>query len=455
MLFFCIPALSDEIEQGLVELHAIDGDTGRGIPGLVFAKENSLAEIWGVPIGKTDENGVLRFVSSPEPGFHYYIANSHDAHKIVSIDEVPSRIVPGEINNHRFVLRSRTMPDGLPPIVTSSSLGEDAIPKPIHKGGSVRFECTVTDMPGFEGAPVRFSFYPDTADQISETQFDLARRIYANGHRVRFAVTDELKWLHQSEGYVDAIDNHPREIQISIERSSKANEGMQLWSFHCRVPSGMKLKQDGYRVYFWGLDRWDLQIADFLQYASTARASISVESWVVVTPHAASVRGGNAVSIADDGSIKINPSKETRSQQLELKFKFDKPATLRRMKLEILPNDRRDNRRLGTDPAKKLLLFELPAYFQSEVSGNRKLEWAHCWSPQDPKSELIGDCIDSLTDTGYEIPPLTNDQDSKELFFTFKEPIEVAGPSELIIVVDSGGSRELDVFNRLRVAFCH
>lgn len=76
-------------------------------------------------------------------------------------------------------------------------------------------------------------------------------------------------------------------------------------------------------------------------------------------------------------------------------------------------------------------------------------------SPQDPTCEFFGYCIDSLTDSGYEIPPLTKNESKKELYLTLEEPIKLASSAELELVIETGGSRELDVFNLLRVSFCH
>lgn len=451
----CAPAFSDETAPGLVELHAIDAETGQGIPGIGFAKENSDAEVWGVPIGTTDENGVLRFVSVPESGYHYWIDSANGDRKVVSIDEVPSRIVPGKITKHRFVLRKRAKPDNLPPIASSSSVSDDALPEPIRTKNKARLESTVTDMPGFEGSRVRFSFYPDPVGQVSEQQLSLARHIYANGRRVRVAVLDELEWLHRTEGYADAKNDDLRDIQINIERSPKVVGKTRLWSFHCNVPAGMRLKQNGYRVFFWELDRWDLNVPDFLQSASTVRSSSRVEEWTVAKPISASTEPSSDVQISDDQSIEINPPTGTHAQELALKFQFDKPTAISRLKLEVLPDLRQNDRRLGTDPKKRLLLFEVAASLHTENEDRRILRWAHCWSPQDPTSEFVEDCIDSLADSGYEIPPLTKNESRKELFLTLEKPIAVVGSAGLEVVIETGGSREFDVFNRLRVSFCH
>jgi hypothetical protein len=68
-------------------LKAVDADTGKGIPGVLFATENSLGEVWGISIlsdtlgaksGKavederSDANGAFTRLVGPRPGYTYY-----------------------------------------------------------------------------------------------------------------------------------------------------------------------------------------------------------------------------------------------------------------------------------------------------------------------------------------------------------------------------------------------
>lgn len=92
-----------------VTLRAVDVETGRGIPGVVFATENATAEQWAQPIDgdnlgaeripvsalrlkpdsmKTDKDGVFQCLLGPCPGWTYFVWNAPDEYEEVQRDEV-------------------------------------------------------------------------------------------------------------------------------------------------------------------------------------------------------------------------------------------------------------------------------------------------------------------------------------------------------------------------------
>ena len=58
-----------EDKVGTVVPSAFDADSGKPIENVTFAIENSLAEMWAEPVGRSDLNGKLKLVEKALPHF--------------------------------------------------------------------------------------------------------------------------------------------------------------------------------------------------------------------------------------------------------------------------------------------------------------------------------------------------------------------------------------------------
>jgi len=252
-------SLAQEVpETGEIVLHAIDADTKQPISGVVFFKSNSLAEDWFVELGSTNAEGKLSIQSVPIPGYYFSIWRMPTGYKVASLDDVPSNVVVGRTVHHRFHLRRRPAEDAFPKLRDVPKGKPSRIPVPVPLDKSVYLESVVERMPGFADRRVKFRFYPNENAEATPEQLLLAERIFHNGSRVYAAVKDELTCFQNADGQDKGQIENMKEILIEIH-------GPRTWMFWCRLPHGMRLKQHGYRITFDDLNRWDLQIPDYLQ----------------------------------------------------------------------------------------------------------------------------------------------------------------------------------------------
>ena len=254
-------SFSGAAEQGELVLRAVDIDTGEPIAGVRFGIGNSLAEDWHTNIGTTDSAGAVRLKTRTRRGYHYFIQPKPKNYTVVGLDDVFIPIVSGKQTSFTFKLRNRSYED-FPSIVKLEDESASHIPAPSPLNNNVHLESVISNMPGLEGVDIRFWFYPNKKKSVSSEQLKLAERIFANGKRVAAAVRDELvyfqKAVPEDRGKIDEM----REIYIQIPHIESDS---RLWNFWCRLPGGLDLRQKGYRITFKGLDRWNLQVPDYLQ----------------------------------------------------------------------------------------------------------------------------------------------------------------------------------------------
>jgi len=83
------------------------------------------------------------------------------------------------------------------------------------------------------------------------------------------------------------------------------------------------------------------------------------------------------------------------------------------------------------------------------------LEFDRCTYLQNPKGDSTVNCIDYLSDTGWTVPQPAKGAAAHELVLRFAKPVSMGTDQRLTLTVDSGGSNELAVLNRIRFAFHH
>lgn len=257
--FACASLLGqDSPSTGEVVLHAIDVDTRKPVPDVVFFKFNSLAEDWFVGLGSTDDRGQLRVRSASMPGYYFSIWHVPNGYKIASLDDVACGVIPGRTVHHRFQLRKLPAADAFPKIIDVPWDEARRIPAPIQLDRNIHLQSVVQGMPGFPDRRIKFWFYPNKSGEATPEQLRLSERIFQNGARIYAAVKDELTYLQKAETHDKGDIEKMEDILIEID-------GARRWHFWCRLPNGMRLKQYGYRIAFDDVNSWDLEIPDYLQ----------------------------------------------------------------------------------------------------------------------------------------------------------------------------------------------
>jgi hypothetical protein len=248
----------DSPDIGQVVLHAIDADTHKPVPDVVFYKFNSLAEDWFVELGTTDDSGQLSFKSSRTPGYYFSISRVPTGYKVASIDDVASGVIPGKTVHHHFQLRQIPAADSFPKVVDVPPDEPSRIPRPTQLVGNVHLQSVVEHMPGFPNQRLKFWFHPNERGEVTAEQLRLSERIFHNGARILAAVKDELTYLQKAETHDKGDIEKMEDILIEID-------GARKWCFWCRLSNGMRLRQHGYRIAFDDVSSWDLEIPDYLQ----------------------------------------------------------------------------------------------------------------------------------------------------------------------------------------------
>ncbi len=174
--------------------------------------------------------------------------------------------------------------------------------------------------------------------------------------------------------------------------------------------------------------------------------------WTPRRPDAVESKSKETAKILDDGSVQMSlPSPNSSNPQLKLQFKDE--TSIDSVRLEVLPDLRFADRRLGRIAGRELMLFEFKPHVLSADGKLRSLEWKECRSLQDAEDDTVVHLIDYATDTGWKVPPLKAGQTAHELVFQMKEPLVLKPGDALLVDVDSGGSESLDTLARFRVSF--
>ena len=244
-------------------LRAVDFDTGQAIPGIAFSIESGYAEDWAVSVGTSDDEGKLRLQVSPRLGYYYSVWKIPKEYKVVSIDDAYIKILPGKVVAHDFKLQKMPSAKEFPAVVLLPPSHETRVTSPRRTKENRYLHAIVTDMPGFESKKIEFRFSSRSNKNLPESLL-YAESIFVNGKRIAAAVRDELENFQKAEptdkGEIEGMSNIILEI------------GPRSFGFWCRLPGGLKLRQEGYWISFNDLENrsddlvnWDLQVPFYLQ----------------------------------------------------------------------------------------------------------------------------------------------------------------------------------------------
>ena len=172
-------------------------------------------------------------------------------------------------------------------------------------------------------------------------------------------------------------------------------------------------------------------------------------SWIPARPQKITVTSGSA-SMLDDQSIRLEGN--DRWQEVTSHFVFDKSTTVDELRLELLPIDTPSGPQFGRG-GEQLILIDVKAGVQKQTGEWKSCDFSSCISLLNPDDQTTIHCIDYLSDTGWTVPALPENAKAHTLVLSFDEPVMLQPSERLVLTVDSGGSKELAVFNRIRFAF--
>ncbi len=182
------------------------------------------------------------------------------------------------------------------------------------------------------------------------------------------------------------------------------------------------------------------------------RGAEKATAWKTRRPDSVTSESNETAMILDDDSVQLSlPSPNWSAPTM--KTYFAEATTIGLLRLELLPDSRFKDRRLGRMPDRTLKLFEVKPSITSEDGTSRTFDWDTCSNLQTPEDDECSSLIDHATDTGWTVPPLAKDQAAHELIFQLKTPLKLEAGETLAVELDSGGSDELDTIARFRVSF--
>lgn len=177
--------------------------------------------------------------------------------------------------------------------------------------------------------------------------------------------------------------------------------------------------------------------------------SVEPAPWVSASPKKVSLTSAGTAHILDDHSVRL--SSDVQWQEATLQYAFEKPSTIEEIRLEILPTESPSGPQFGTG-GRKLILFDVKPSMDRPAGKRTSLEFSSATYLQDPEDETTANCIDFLTDTGWTVPT-SQEAEAHVLVMRLSKPIQLQADQRLTLVIDSGGSDELAVFNRIRFSF--
>ncbi|WP_442508631.1 SUMF1/EgtB/PvdO family nonheme iron enzyme [Novipirellula sp. SH528] len=179
-------------------------------------------------------------------------------------------------------------------------------------------------------------------------------------------------------------------------------------------------------------------------------ASNDQSSWIPARPIKASVSKEGTAKILKDHSVRLEG--DVQWQEASLQFAFDKSTSVKEIRLEILLVESPEGPQFGRG-GNELMLFDVKPSIEDQAEKSSSLAFASCTYLQNPSDETTAGCVDHLTDTGWKVPSLPADATAHELVLRFEKPITLRAGQRLTLTVDSGGSDDLAVLNRIRFAF--
>jgi beta-lactamase regulating signal transducer with metallopeptidase domain len=196
----------------------------------------------------------------------------------------------------------------------------------------------------------------------------------------------------------------------------------------------------------------DVQLKNENQEPTPIKQENSSSSWIPVRPIKVTVSSEVSAKVLDDDSVRFEG--DVQWQEANLQFKFDKPMIVEEIRLELLPVDSPSGPKFGRG-GDKMVLFDVKPSIEDQSGKSSGIDFDDCTYLQNPSDETTANCIDYLSDTGWEVPSLSADATSHALVLRFANPITLRADQLLNLTVDSGGADEFAVLNRIRFAFRH
>ncbi len=232
--------------------------------------------------------------------------------------------------------------------------------------------------------------------------------------------------------------------KLRLSRRPRGSSKLTLEKTELMVPEGANTGP---------IDLGDLTVSEW-NSASAQPAhhhrSIEPSDWIAARPEKVTVASAGTARTLDDHSVRLEG--DVNWQDATLQFAFDKPTNVQEIRLELLPIDSPTGPQFGRGGS-KLILFDVKPGIEDQSGKYTSLEFDSCKYLQNPNDDSTDDCIDYLSDSGWTVPQLANGAAVHELVLRFQEPISPQPNQRLMLTIDSGGSAELAVLNRIRFSF--
>ena len=183
--------------------------------------------------------------------------------------------------------------------------------------------------------------------------------------------------------------------------------------------------------------------------------------WHSLTPQTATEKQSsndhdNELQLFSDGSVQTALPAPTASE-VTLRFQCASTTKIRRIRVELLPDTRFPDGRLGRNPERKsLFLFDIEARIAGKDGDLRRTEWQSCTISKDssePDNTDGVNLIDAASDTGWSIPREANADDVPYAILTFPSIIVIPANGCFLLSFDVGGHQDFDTPARYRVSF--
>jgi hypothetical protein len=183
-------------------------------------------------------------------------------------------------------------------------------------------------------------------------------------------------------------------------------------------------------------------------------------TWKVLKPEIAKENGdgsskGKTMKILDDASVETSLDTPNASP-VTLLFRFENPTSIRRIRVELLPDSRFKDGRIGRNPdGKRLMLFDIEARMPIKDDVLRRVEWESVEVSEDADDNENRNgthLIDAASDTGWSIPKHAKDNQPPYAILAFPDAIQFPKGGRFSLTFDVGG-HSFDAPARYRISF--
>lgn len=194
--------------------------------------------------------------------------------------------------------------------------------------------------------------------------------------------------------------------------------------------------------------------------ATVSPSAAEERAWQVLTPRTASEHDGKRVEgmtpqiLTDASVLTVLPA--PRASEVTLHFQLDSATSFRRIRVELLPDSRYRDGRLGRNPErKKLMLFDIEARIAGNDGVFRRTEWQSCEvsvDANDSQNTNGGNLIDNASDSGWSIPTRADARDRPCAVLVLRDALHLPADGRFSISFDVGGHPDFDTPARYRVS---